>query len=195
MNSVKTMRMKCDDVKSKTKKCRYDGCNHRAVYGYDIEFPEDFLYDYEQDVLNDIVENYQIPTRCLFHQKKFMIKLIKENNDLNEEHSYSKIWNNACIQNDIETLKFLNANGIKGCSTMTMDLAARYGNLEIVIWLYKNRLEGCTKTAMTWAIENGHLDVVKWLYKNNFKGFSRTVLMRAIQNGHLDVVKWLKGKC
>jgi hypothetical protein len=53
-----------------------------------------------------------------------------------------------------------------------MDVAAEYGQFEILKWPYKNCTECCTNAAIDKAATNGHFEIAQWLCNNNYK-FSR----------------------
>ncbi|GAM24807.1 hypothetical protein SAMD00019534_079820 [Acytostelium subglobosum LB1] len=73
-----------------------------------------------------------------------------------------------------------------------MDIAARYGRLDIVKWLHENRSDtGCTTSAMDWAAYCGHLEIVKFLHENRTEGGTEKCWLEAAENGHLEVIKFL----
>jgi len=77
---------------------------------------------------------------------------------------------------DLRAIKWLHANSIKGCSSSTMDWAARCGYLDIVKWLHANRTEGCTTNAMDLAAGGGYLDIVKWLHTHRTEGCTKDAM-------------------
>ena len=79
----------------------------------------------------------------------------------------------------------------KRLNELSIDIAARYGHLDIVIWLHNNRTEGCSIFAMNKAAENGHLDVVEFLHNNREEGCTTWAMNYAAVNGYLDVVEFL----
>ena len=74
-----------------------------------------------------------------------------------------------------------------------MDLAAENGHLNILSWLHENRPEVvCTFNAMDKAAEKGYLHILMWLYDNTDAIHSKNILEKAAFNGQLMVVKWLE---
>lgn len=80
---------------------------------------------------------------------------------------------------------------VTGFTERAMDLAARYGHLDVVQWLHEHRSEGCSKYAMNWAAAFGHLDVVQFLHEHRSEGCTTDAMDLAAANDHLDVVRWL----
>jgi hypothetical protein len=74
----------------------------------------------------------------------------------------------------------------------SMDLAAKYGHLEVVKWLYKKG-ERFTPKSLDSAIKDGHLEVVKWLYKKGER-FTPKSLDSAIKDGNLENLKLIYNK-
>jgi len=72
----------------------------------------------------------------------------------------------ACIDGNLEVLKWLHTKHTEGFTTGAMEYACLHGHLEVVKWLHINRTEGCTTNAMEYACYGGHLEVVKWLKEN-----------------------------
>lgn len=73
--------------------------------------------------------------------------------------------------------------------------AASNGNLEVIKWLHINEIKGYRDTVISFAARNGHLDIVKWLLDNVSKnctyGITTLAIYYASCNGHFEVVKWL----
>jgi len=93
----------------------------------------------------------------------------------------------------IKTLEFVDEWGKlceeEDCEHSNMDVAARYGHLEIVKYLHSKGFE-CTTDAMDWAAGNGHLAVVKYLHFNGFECTTRAINVAA-GRGYVDVVVFL----
>jgi len=70
-----------------------------------------------------------------------------------------------------------------------MDMAARYGNLNIVRYLHSIGKD-CTKNAMDSAAMYGHLEVVKYLHSIG-EECTTDAIDWAATYGHLDVVEYL----
>lgn len=105
---------------------------------------------------------------------------------------YENICDVAAEYGQLEILKFLHENELGGCTTEAMDYAAAGGHVEIVKFLHENRQEGCTTEAMDGAAQYGFLDVIKFLHENRKEGCTTSAMDFAIQNGHVDVFKFLK---
>jgi hypothetical protein len=72
-------------------------------------------------------------------------------------------WDNCAKNGWLNTIKFLHLEGVPGCNSGVMDIAADNGHLPIVKWLYKNRTEGC-KRALDLACINKRYDIAVYLY-------------------------------
>ena len=72
---------------------------------------------------------------------------------------------------------------------LRMEIAAKYGNLDVVMWLNETGHD-CTHRAIDWAAENGHLDVIKYLLKHRSEQPLHAVRL-AMKNGHAHVFKFL----
>jgi hypothetical protein len=109
-----------------------------------------------------------------------------------KRNSFSfQTMDNAAKYGHLDILIWLDRNCDIGCSTGGMDYACRNGHLEVVKWLHQNSKEGCTMSAMNWASRFGHLDIVKWLHINRNEGCTMSAMDYASGEGHSDIVKWL----
>jgi len=113
------------------------------------------------------------------------------------------IFASCAIRGNIPFMRWLIDNNVKGYNIPRpelMNLAAKYGHLDMVKLLHENG-KGCTTDAMDDAAWSGHLDVIKWLHENRTEGPSsqrlacagctKYAMDWATQNGYLDVVVWL----
>jgi ankyrin repeat protein len=129
-------------------------------------------------------------------------------------------WKWACLNNQLEVVKWLYENEISGRDHYAIDLAAKNGHLDIVKYLHTHKskivytphhydnynfsyykkfiepqlteiINGCSVNAMDWAAQNGHLDVIKYLYSIG-KKCSIVTLLLAKENEHLDVDNFLE---
>ena len=91
---------------------------------------------------------------------------------------------------NLEVVEFLTRKGVS-CSTNAMDFGATNGHLHVIQWLHENRFEGCSAKAMSLAAGCGHLDVVQWLHKNRSERCSSYAIIDAASNSHIEVVKYL----
>lgn len=126
-------------------------------------------------------------TNCVQKNNRLHEVTDKMNYELKDKDVFTK-WKYSSEKGYLHVIEWLHENGIKGCTTDTMDLAARGGHLDLVKWLHENRTEGCTTRAMDLAAMNGHIEVFKWLHKNRNEGFSKSAMRLAAENGHLEVV-------
>jgi hypothetical protein len=109
------------------------------------------------------------------------------------KHKKTIIWKKSFMDlaarfGQLEVVKWLHENRTEGCTVEAMNKAASNGHLEVVKWLHENRTEGCTVLAMEWAAENGHLEVVKWLHENRTEGCTKGAMDKAAEKGHLEVL-------
>ncbi|KAG2793729.1 hypothetical protein PC111_g22916, partial [Phytophthora cactorum] len=75
---------------------------------------------------------------------------------------------------------------------VTLEEAARNGDLEMVRWLCEVRGEWSPYAAVL-AASGGHLEVLEWLRTNLFSSSSSSISMdNAASGGHLDVLQWLQ---
>ncbi|KAL7746742.1 hypothetical protein RI367_007905 [Sorochytrium milnesiophthora] len=49
-----------------------------------------------------------------------------------------------------------------------MDIAAAYGDLDMVRWFHTNRTEGCTAEATKRAAQRGNLPIFKFLHEHGY---------------------------
>ncbi|KAF0693364.1 Aste57867_15669 [Aphanomyces stellatus] len=97
----------------------------------------------------------------------------------------------AAVTSQLPTLQFLLAHGYRGCTTFTVDDAARNGHLEIVQWLFELSPTECTAQALDMAVSCGHLKVVRFLSHDSF---AKVVLFDAAFDGRDAVVDALATK-
>ena len=135
-------------------------------------------------------------------------------NQLYKPHIHTWKW--ACINNQIEVVKWLYENDIPGRDHYAMDLASKNGYLEIVKYLHTHRnkinyvpykydheyytkyiepyileqTNGCSTNAMDWAAKNGHLNTVKYLHSIGKMGSIMSIYY-ATKNKHYEIVKFL----
>ena len=72
----------------------------------------------------------------------------------------------------------------------SLDLAAEFGNLEVVKYLTRMGAS-CSKRAMDGAATNVHLDIIQWLHLNRSERCSSRAMDRAAKRGHIETVKYL----
>ena len=111
---------------------------------------------------------------------------------INDDELY-EIIEECCVIGNIDILIWLFENKkiyIKH-NRLYLNLASKYGHLEVVKWLHENRNDGCSSHAMDHAASNGHIEVVKWLHENRTEGCTIWAMDLASKNGHIEVVKWL----
>ena len=99
----------------------------------------------------------------------------------------------AAKYGDIDILRWMHRDVNDGCMMNAMDYAAIGGQLETVKWLHANVAEDecCTTTAMDYAAMQGDLDMVRWLHMHRTEGCTCRAMEDAAKNGHIDVVRWL----
>lgn len=115
----------------------------------------------------------------------------------NDKHDmYIAFVDYLCINSHyLELIKWVLKNTNEEISQYAFNMAAYYGNLEILKWLYENRPNESMKEkhhnimdcASTW----GHLEVVQWLHENRTEGCTKKAMDLAAKNGQLEMVKWL----
>ncbi|KAJ3289901.1 hypothetical protein HDU76_007463, partial [Blyttiomyces sp. JEL0837] len=130
------------------------------------------------------------------------------NNNNNNTNNNTNTNTNSCnINITIKTIKsfvrsgnlsflqFLHKRGYLQPSTLSninlLDIAARYGHLEMLKWLHQNGLGGCSTVAIDKAAAIGHYNVVGWLLKNRDEGWTKVGLGRACQSGFYRIVELL----
>lgn len=77
---------------------------------------------------------------------------------------------------------------------ISLNLAARDGDLEFIKWVYGHRDRfpvAIGALTMDFAAEHGHLDVLKWLMENAPDTYSPEVLDCAARGGHTHIMSWL----
>ncbi len=132
------------------------------------------------------VSNYQELTEEFNISKK-----IKELKEFKKNCKYwdwnYKVFSDACIEGDINKMKWLKENGCPFCH-YTFNSAALNGNLENMKWLKEN---GCPfGNAFQGAALNGNLENMNWLKENGFP--FGNAFQGAAENGNLENMKWLK---
>jgi hypothetical protein len=75
----------------------------------------------------------------------------------------------------------------------SIDLAAKYGHLEVLKWLYNKLYIRYTLDTIDIALENGHLEVVQWLVKQSVSFISKKLDI-AIKYGNLEVLNLIYNK-
>ncbi len=95
----------------------------------------------------------------------------------------------ACKNNHLHILEQLYSENYTFYG-MPFYVAAKYGNLEILIWAKKHDLY-IGRNAYVYAGGNGHLDIVKWGIENDGYDPGWDACCEAAGNGQLEVLKWL----
>ena len=106
------------------------------------------------------------------------IELIYE---FGSKYIHSKLWDLAAKDGNIDIIKYLHKNDIKGCTSYTFDYAVENNNLKIIKYLHKNINDvECTIRSMLYAQEitykeNGsdsnimdYSEMEEWVHKNYF---------------------------
>ena len=101
----------------------------------------------------------------------------------------------AAYRGNLDIIKYIYENREKYPSmyctcTVSMDIAAEYGHLEIVKYLLTIGIK-CNKETMYRACENGHSEVVKFLKENCRVVVDDRALSLAIEYCHLELIKYL----
>lgn len=92
--------------------------------------------------------------------------------------------------NNFEMVKWL-TNQILSWKINSIDIAAKYGNLDIVRYLHENRPMEASSHAFDFAAACGYLDIVKFLHYNRSEGGTFDAIDGAAANGNLDIVMWV----
>ncbi|KAF0713106.1 Aste57867_4514 [Aphanomyces stellatus] len=103
----------------------------------------------------------------------------------------SESMDRAALYNCLHIVMWLHTHRTEGCTTDAMDYAAQAGHLEVVQFLHTHRTEGCTTNAMDWAASHGHLEVVQFLHQHRLEGCTTNAMDGAAGNGHLEIVQFL----
>lgn len=128
-----------------------------------------------------------------FIARNFKSDIISEmlSRELKDTHNGHKYQNIAYIAkfNRLDLLQILyqTTDEFTGI-TCVVDLASRYGNLEVVEYLIRMGAQ-CTCEAIDWSARNGLLEIVKFLAFQNCS-CDRGLYFATI-NGHLEIVKFL----
>ncbi|KAJ3416671.1 hypothetical protein HDV05_000501 [Chytridiales sp. JEL 0842] len=94
----------------------------------------------------------------------------------------------AAEYGQLDILKFLREE--IGCSTEAMERALIYGHLHIIRYLHEMN-DRCTTKIMDEAAKKGHLQIVRFLHENSSEGCTTAAMNDAAAEGHLDVVEFL----
>ncbi|KAI8851641.1 hypothetical protein BC829DRAFT_441292 [Chytridium lagenaria] len=109
---------------------------------------------------------------------------------LNEQFT-SLTMDTAARSGQLKVVKFLHDNRHEGCTVAAMNGASGGGHIEVVRFLHFNREEGCSTKAMDLAAWNGHLKVVIFLNENRREGCTGQAVHWAASKGHTEVLKYL----
>ncbi|EGG24295.1 hypothetical protein DFA_06445 [Cavenderia fasciculata] len=113
---------------------------------------------------------------------------LKDNNNNNKEGKgggriirvTKQAFDNACERRDnLELITFLHNTG-NTCTSLAMDIAACYGNINIIQFLYLNRSEGCSVYAVNDAATAGHIETIKYLFEIGYKECSKSAMDRYV---------------
>ncbi|KAJ3416672.1 hypothetical protein HDV05_000502 [Chytridiales sp. JEL 0842] len=94
----------------------------------------------------------------------------------------------AAEYGQLDILKFLREE--IGCSTGAMDIAIENSHLHIVRYLHEMN-EPCTTKTMDEAAKKGQLQIVRFLHENSSEGCTTAAMNDAAAEGHLDIVEFL----
>lgn len=116
---------------------------------------------------------------------------------LNYNYSYigsfpvkENTWHWAAVFGDLELIKKLHILDKDNYSTLTMDLAAGNGHLEIVKYLHENGYKGSSLT-MNLAVMDNQLEIVKYLYEIKNINVDEAMFL-ARYNGYFKIMKFLE---
>lgn len=117
--------------------------------------------------------------------------------ELMEDVTLQQIFVVACKYNHMHIIDWI----INSCdeigyqfTQMEMDIACKYGRLNIVKLLDKTRKEGGTINSLVWACKKGHLKVVKWLYQNKYHLYNNDAIRTSCEKKHFKVAKFIHEK-
>ncbi|KAJ3417419.1 Methyltransferase-like protein 21D [Chytridiales sp. JEL 0842] len=105
-------------------------------------------------------------------------------------HAWNDVITESALSASLSCVHLLNHRHVVS-SSLSMDLAASKGLLDIVVYLHRNRWNGCTTDAIDLASANGHLHVVEFLHEHTKEGCTTAALDSAAENGHLPIVRFL----
>ena len=71
------------------------------------------------------------------------------------------------------------------------EVAARYGQAELVRWLCGEGGFAMDEGVMGWAASSGNLELVQWLRGEGCQWYSSTCLF-AVDKGHVEVLRWAR---
>jgi hypothetical protein len=93
-----------------------------------------------------------------------LMKIFETNRDVLFYRSYKDSMNVAIKNGHDDVVIFLNSIGAdKSFNHYTIDIAAKYGRLDLIEYLCDNRNDGFTYNAITWAAQCGYMDIVTLL--------------------------------
>ncbi|KAJ3636453.1 hypothetical protein Zmor_027107 [Zophobas morio] len=79
-------------------------------------------------------------------------------------------------------------------TTMTMNLVALFGQINMLKLFFRFTNIKCTSKAIEWAAEKGHLNVVKFLLEERKEvSIITNATYNALQGGHLEITNYLQG--
>ncbi|OQR88267.1 hypothetical protein ACHHYP_07000 [Achlya hypogyna] len=94
------------------------------------------------------------------------------------------------LERGVPIVQFLLTHNVP-LSVEWMDLACKYGRLEIVQLFHEHSTAGCTTAAMDMAAENKHWDIVRFLLENRTEGCTINGLLHVIKHSQLDILQEL----
>ncbi|EFA79932.1 hypothetical protein PPL_06753 [Heterostelium album PN500] len=145
-------------------------------------------------ILEIAVQHGHLPIVEFFHNNvKDGSVFDKKLDDLaRRQRSQPHLVDIAAKYGQLDILKFLLFNRTEGCSTSTLDAAAYNGHLPIVEFLHHHRTECNANTHGMDAAGDGHLDVVIFIHNNRtHETISKSSYKYAIRRNHIEVVRFL----
>lgn len=100
------------------------------------------------------------------------------------------LFRNAVISDNLEELKMLTVKYRQHLDDTIFNVAATYGNLDIMKWLLENNCPWNEYT-FRFAVKHGNLENIKWLYDNGCP-FDSWAFNCALQSGNKTIIQWLK---
>ena len=108
----------------------------------------------------------------------------------------TELCEEAAKNGDLEMLILLRTEYECPWDTMTCNLAAKHGHLNIIKWA-RNQNPPCpwSRSTCHYAAKNGHLHVLEWVRSQDPPcDWNEETCALAGENGHLDVLKWLRSQ-
>uniref|UniRef100_A0A0G4IA34 Uncharacterized protein n=1 Tax=Chromera velia CCMP2878 TaxID=1169474 RepID=A0A0G4IA34_9ALVE len=97
----------------------------------------------------------------------------------------------AAEKGDLSYIKQKSHAAERGFTSLVMDTAATFGQMEVVRFLHQHRTEGCTYMALHGAVCHGHLDVADFLLKHRCEGIWAAALLTSLIHGDVGMINFL----